>query len=452
MAQARLMFSGGAMLARHLIESGFKVAIRSAGGGCCSPGTERSFRKIDFLLKAHSDELEKMTPEEAESFIRKITSENDVEKVKLPLDLDLVFDGWEICMPLHRGIKLSENQYKKAKRIFEKAMKLNRDNADAYNGLGFLFLWQTENFDDAEEMYKVALVKAAKQLGHESVDEVYKCDVCKDSMWKAAETRPFMRALEGLGWAYFKQDNLEAALETFNIMLRLNPDDNQGARYMIGSILLKLGMVEEAIRFYERFWKDDIEPSVKFNFALALFLKKRIKKAATVLRLGFFSNIYIAPILIGMCSIPVPNLEKQGNKLVVKGSEAIEAANKLVEVIENIKKKETELGMPVSSFCPEDLDIWYYLDTEKVSYAKWYCELFGDIWDCYPEALEFLKKLWYHPYVMEEVKSFIDLRRRMKNAQEDEKNELDRVEKRLIDISRIQSTWFKIASILEKEK
>ena len=184
----------------------------------------------------------------------------------------------------------------------------------------------------------------------------------------------------------------------------------------------------------------------------ALFLKKRIKKAATVLRLGFFSNIYIAPILIGMCSIPVPNLEKQRNKLVVKGSEAIEAANKLAEVIENIKKKETELGMPVSSFCPEDLDIWYYLDTEKVSYAKWYCELFGDIWDCYPEALESLKKLWYHPYVMEEVKSFIDLRRRMKNAQEDEKNELDRVEKRLIDISRIQSTWFKIASILEKEK
>jgi len=438
------------MMADDLIKRGIRVSVMHAGGGCFSPVTERYSRKIDFIIWSNSIQLEKMTSKEVKDFLNKMISSGEVEKFSLPRDLDLVFDGWEICTPLHKGVKLTDSQYRKAKKIFEKARKLNPDNADAYNGLGFLYLWLTEDLAKAEKMYKLAVTKGAKQLGHKSVYEVYKCEQCKESMWKVTETRPLMRALEGLGWAYYKQGKLKDAFKNFDMMLKLNPSDNQGARYMIGIILLQVGMIAEAIKFYKKFWKSDIDPSVKFNFALALFLKGKIKKSATALRLGFFSNIYVAPMLIGACSIPEPKIECKGGKLYVRKTDMDEAVKKLIDVIEEIKRKESKLKTPVSSFYPEPIDMWYFADVEELQYADWYLSTCGNLWNRYQEALEFLKKIWYHKQVIEELNSFIELRRRLKDARNDqERKELIKAERKLTDISRIRSTWFKIASALK---
>jgi len=440
---------------------GFTVSFRKAGGGCFLPGAERLFYKTNLLISSHADEIEKMNEKERLTFVEMLLSKkSEIAKTKLPADIDLVYDGWEICAPLHHGEELTESQYEGAKGAFTEAVKLNPDNSDALNGLGFLSLWHTKELADAERMYKHALEKAAKELDHERVEDVYKCEACKDSMWAATETRPFMRALEGLAWVYYKEGKVEEALNGFKKMVELNPGDNQGARYMIGIVLLKggiSGLLEggsyQALRFYKLFPKEEMDPSVQFNLALALFLKGKTDKAATCLRSAFFSNLYVAPRLIGMSTFfPLVFEEAKEGMPIVRQKEFEKASRKTIEVIESIKRKEAELKVPISSFFPEALDIRYYSDTEMLGYAEWYCDECDTLWYRYPKAIGLLRKMWYHPRVIEEVRSFIDLRKRLKDDTDSQETEkLRKAEEELTNITRIQTTRWKIAEVLEKK-
>ena len=50
--------------------------------------------------------------------------------------------------------------------------------------------------------------------------------------WGFLETRPYMRARAGLAGALLKLGDVDGAIDHFRDMLRLNPNDNQGIRYL----------------------------------------------------------------------------------------------------------------------------------------------------------------------------------------------------------------------------
>ena len=69
--------------------------------------------------------------------------------------------------------------------------------------------------------------------------------------WSLLETRPYMRAREGLASKLWTMGRRDEAIKHLQDMLRLNPGDNQGVRYTLAGWLLAEGRDEELARLSE---------------------------------------------------------------------------------------------------------------------------------------------------------------------------------------------------------
>ena len=74
--------------------------------------------------------------------------------------------------------------------------------------------------------------------------------------WGDLQTRPYMRAKFGLADSLDELGDKEGAVEQFNDLLRLNPNDNQGVRYEVLPLLIGLGR-DEAARVLLDAYEDD---------------------------------------------------------------------------------------------------------------------------------------------------------------------------------------------------
>ncbi|MEK4523158.1 SEC-C metal-binding domain-containing protein [Psychrobacillus sp. FSL W7-1493] len=89
--------------------------------------------------------------------------------------------------------------------------------------------------------------KVARDFYKKAIKEAYKqFDSSFDVAWGYVPNRPYLRALFAYGVWEFELGNFEAALDQFLQVMELNPNDNQGARYLLVSTMLHLGSPEEA--------------------------------------------------------------------------------------------------------------------------------------------------------------------------------------------------------------
>lgn len=111
-----------------------------------------------------------------------------------------------------------------------KALKTSPYCADAYN----LLARESEDLQEKTELYRKAVAMGRIALGEETFRE--------DSghFWMLIDTRPFMIGMGGLADCLWKTGQTGEAIEIYREMLRLNPLDNQGVRY-----LLLYGLLEE---------------------------------------------------------------------------------------------------------------------------------------------------------------------------------------------------------------
>ena len=80
-------------------------------------------------------------------------------------------------------------------------------------------------------------------------------------------------------------------------ILAYNPEDNQGARWLLGSELLRTGDHERAFSVLKEH-ADEFSP-YWYELGLLHFLNGEHVKAATAFRHGFATNTYIAEMLCG---------------------------------------------------------------------------------------------------------------------------------------------------------
>lgn len=101
--------------------------------------------------------------------------------------------------------------------------------------------------------------------------------------WGWIDNRPFLRSLDGMAAA--KKDTLSygSALWLYRECLLLNPDDNLGARYNIGEILLKVGKDREFVDFSSK-WGDAGFAEFLYGKVLALFRLGENVKARNALK------------------------------------------------------------------------------------------------------------------------------------------------------------------------
>lgn len=191
---------------------------------------------------------------------------------------DLMYDAFEADDPQKRV------------RLARKALKTSPDCADAY------VLLAEETADTAEEAR--ALYQKGVEAGERALGEDFFTEEA-GNFWGILETRPYMRARQGLAqtqWALGEQDK---ALANYRQMLELNPGDNQGIRYSLSSCLQVAGRDDELETLLEQY-DDDASVYWTYTRALTQFSKEGdSKRARSTLKDAISTNAYVALYLLG---------------------------------------------------------------------------------------------------------------------------------------------------------
>jgi tetratricopeptide (TPR) repeat protein len=117
--------------------------------------------------------------------------------------------------------------------------------------------------------------------------------------WGFLETRPYMRARAGLAGTLLKLGDVDSAVAHYRDMLKLNPNDNQGIRYVLAGCLLRHdndGALEELLAAYE-----DGNASWLYTRALVAFRESgdSDKQAAALVSGAWSANQHVPAILAG---------------------------------------------------------------------------------------------------------------------------------------------------------
>lgn len=290
---------------------------------------------------------------------------------------------------LGRGLDwLQEGDEQEAGRYFFKSIEIDPTYADGYNHLANI-VWRKGDWKQAAGLYRKALECAEPEVK----------DIPEGGFWGILESRPYMRALYGLGLTLWRQGRIADAISIFERMLKLNPNDNQGVRYLMGPIHHQMGDLEEAANWYKR---SADEPHNLYNYGLALVQQDKLEEAAKVLIFAISANPYIAPMLLG-------------DKLPRK-------------------------------------DWWHGTDLAEPEYAEDYANEYGSWWEREEMSLVFLRAVWSCEDVQRNLKDFIATRRAMKKAETiDERVRLIRAGDRLRSAAKVRKLAAKISRQFQGE-
>ncbi len=182
----------------------------------------------------------------------------------------------------------------KGKELIKQALELDPDNADAYN---FLASVET-NVDKALALYRQAVEAGERALGEKFMEEN------KGHFWGLIETRPYMRAKSGVADCLYAKNRINAAVDVYREMIELNPNDNQGVRYILSTILLSKKDLSDYESFIKKFDDDDSAVWV-YNNALYHFKKMgKSTKSDKELEKAYKFNPHVMEFMLGLKELP----------------------------------------------------------------------------------------------------------------------------------------------------
>lgn len=247
--------------------------------------TEQIMANVHRLLS----EQEFETIDEANAFLQQLMASGELNRMapsaETPLEQaqELMYEAW--------------NAPTKRKRVelARRALEISPDCADAYV---LLAQESTRSVKKAKELYEQGVRAAERALG----PEVFREDV--GHFWGLIETRPYMRARSGLAQTLWTIGEQQQAIEHFADMLRLNPGDNQGIRYLLASCLLEIGNDERLGKLLDQYSED---ASARWMYTRALWLFRRDgagRKANAALRKALQMNPFVPEYLFGITPLP----------------------------------------------------------------------------------------------------------------------------------------------------
>ncbi len=184
-------------------------------------------------------------------------------------------------------------------KLARQALKICPDCADAY----VLLAESKSNQQQACELFSQGVDAGERALGPEAFEEHV------GQFWGILETRPYMRARAGLAQCLWQLGQREESVKHYQELLRLNPDDNQGIRYLLAACLLELdtpclgrdGELNELIERYD----EDGSPFWLYLQALAKFRQEgNTAQSRKRLKVALKSNQHVPPYLAGRRRLP----------------------------------------------------------------------------------------------------------------------------------------------------
>ena len=109
---------------------------------------------------------------------------------------------------------------------FKKALDLDDKYVDAYNGFGELYMF-LKDYNKSKEYYRKAYL-----LTKEHFNELWPSELS----WGILENRQYLRAICGFALCFWKDNNMQEAENLFTLLLKMNPNDNQGSRFVMAAM------------------------------------------------------------------------------------------------------------------------------------------------------------------------------------------------------------------------
>ena len=180
-------------------------------------------------------------------------------------------------------------------RLARKALKVSENCADAYS-----FLAETVAKSRAEtiDYLEKAVVAGARAIGEKEFEEL------EGEFWSFFETRPYMRARSSLAQALWWAGRDDEAIAHFWELLRLNPNDNQGIRYLLVLYLIENEDNAAAEKLLEKY-EDDASAGWVYPAALLAYRKEGDSPGARKsLSAALGYNPHVPPYLLGTKKFP----------------------------------------------------------------------------------------------------------------------------------------------------
>lgn len=228
------------------------------------------------------------TMEEANEFIGQFVGTKDIPLPERELSLleqaqDKMYEAW------------GARSRKARVRLAREALAISPDCADAY----VLLAEETARTpEEALKLYEEGMRAGERALGPEAFTED------AGNFWGVLETRPYMRARAGVAECLWEMGKAARAVEHYQELLRLNPGDNQGNRYMLARLLLQEGRDEELgalLKEYEE------EASAEWAYTRALWLFRHegaSPRASCTLQEAFDENRFVPLFMLGLQPLP----------------------------------------------------------------------------------------------------------------------------------------------------
>ncbi len=195
---------------------------------------------------------------------------------------DLCYDAWE------------EPRLKQRLKLARRALALWPDCADAY----LILAENAKSIDEERRILEQAVAAGERALGPDAFKEY------AGHFWSVHATRAYMRARLALAVCLWHSGQRESAIDHAYELLRLNPRDNQGVRYLLVAWLLEFGDNARAGRPLERFAGDQ---TANLEYARLLLQYRNwgdTDKSRRLFRRAFRSNNYVPEYLLGVLAMP----------------------------------------------------------------------------------------------------------------------------------------------------
>jgi tetratricopeptide (TPR) repeat protein len=196
---------------------------------------------------------------------------------------ELIYQAWDERSPAKR-IALART-----------ALKRSPDCADAYV---LLAEEEAKTLDDARALYEQGVAAGERALGKRFFQEN------TGAFWGLIETRPYMRARQGLADTLWALGREREADQHYRELLRLNPNDNQGVRYNLLNMLIEMNE-DEAAHALIKTYADDAMAEWVFTTALLAYRQRGPGHVADAkLQAALKGNPYVTGYLTGKKKIP----------------------------------------------------------------------------------------------------------------------------------------------------
>ncbi|MFO7917081.1 MAG: hypothetical protein R6V13_03250 [Anaerolineae bacterium] len=179
--------------------------------------------------------------------------------------------------------------------LAHRALRISKDCADAY----VLLAEETaETWEEARALYAEGVEAGERALGSEAFEGYV------GHFWGVLETRPYMRARAGLAECLWELGKHKEAIAHYKDMLRLNPNDNQGLRYILADCLL-IQDDDEALGELLDEYPDDVVADWSYTRALLTFRQQGASPLANQhLQEALAVNPFVPDYMLGRKRFP----------------------------------------------------------------------------------------------------------------------------------------------------